>query len=188
MNIVERLAERAARRREQRVANGGHYRDDHDALGGVLGNLDCEYRLAVQRGTDRRELGRILSALAGCELAEAYLCHARGWDRTSPGHSEATRLSGLLLLELSWCATEGTHWRGVRHPELEPVAGELRDVALAYAGWAPNPHGNLGDPPPAPATIGQRLGELMDGLWGLVPGQPTETLAVLADIHQDGTR
>lgn len=198
MNIIERLADRATRRHEQRITNGGHYRDDVDDLGGVAANRATEYRLAVGHGANREELGRILEALGGCELATAHLYTAMG-PRIAPGHAETTRLSGLLLLEIAWAAGDPDSrpggevkpfYRGVRN-EFEfgrgGIPNALKWLALAYQGWAPEPRGNLAQAGPAP-TVAQRLRELMDTVRGVIPGQPTETLAVLVSIHEDGKR
>ncbi|MGH4017929.1 MAG: hypothetical protein ACRDT0_01520 [Pseudonocardiaceae bacterium] len=189
--LLGRVVAWTRRREERRGIAGAHHRSDLDALGGIAARMTVDYRVAVARGADRGLLAGILTGIAGCYLAASRCCAAMGWDPDprpgKPSHAESTRLAGLLAHEVAYAAAEGTDYCGMRAFELrtEPIAQAIRHVALAYAGWAPNPHGTLGVPG-GPVTVEQRLDELLGAVLDVTRGPAVELLASLAVAHGRG--
>lgn len=177
MNLIDRLIARSDRRAERRSIAGRHHLDDVRTLGAITGSMIVDYRVAVARDEPRENLARILTGIAGCDLAASCFC-AAGWDPyprpDEPSHAEATRLGGLIVLEVAYCAAEGLAYRGVRAIEYqrEPIGEALRNVALAYVGM------------PGEWVVSVRLRELMDAARVVAGGQALERLATLTDEHR----
>lgn len=195
MTVTDRvlgwLQDRCDRRAERACLTATHHLNHVDDLGAIAASMTVDYRLAVSRGADRAVLAAILTGIGGCDLAAARCYVAAGWDPDrqpgKPSHGEDTRLAGLLAQELGYAAAEGRDYQGPRAVEFqtEPVAGGLGDVALAYAGWAPRPHGDLGEPGAA-VPVAERLDELLGVMHGRFGGATVETLAGLASAHRRG--
>lgn len=156
------------------------HRHDHFALDGVAYRMLGDYQHAVASGD--ANLANILTGIAGCALAMSRTNEAMGWnpDPTpdEPSVAESSRLSGLLVLEISYCAVEGTGYREVRCRELdtETVAAALRALAVAYHAEAA---GHLLTP-----TVGQCLSDLWHAVVEVIGGQAAESLVPLMIAHR----
>lgn len=191
MDIVDRFLRWMDRRAERRSLAGEHHIADAGELGAIAARMTVDYRVGVAQGADRRVLAQVLTGIGGCDLAASRCYAAAGWDPFprvgEPSHAESTRLAGLLCQEVAYAAAEGTGYRGVRAVEYQtgPIAAALREVALAYAGWAPKPHGSLGASG-EPVSVEQRLDELLHVVLEVTRGQAVETLAALTAAHRRG--
>lgn len=178
MSLADWWVTRMDRRAELRSLAGRDHLGDVATLGEIAARRTVDYRMAVVQGAPREDLAWILLGIAGCDVAAASCYHAVRWDPRSSlakvSHAEATRLGGLLVQEVAYCAAEGMEYRGVRAVEyqLEPIGEALRNVALAYVGM------------PGEWVVSVRLRELMDVAGDVARGQALETLAALADIHR----
>jgi hypothetical protein len=158
--------------------------DNRDDLDVIATYMVDSYASAVADGEMHDVLVESLTGLAGCHLAMSSTLPAMGEN-----DGEANRIAGLLALELSYCARERMDYRGVRTFEFqtETIAQALRNVALAYAGWAPNPYGNLAPPPEAPVPVGIRLNELWDAIAEQYNGRTADIVLVpLMEGAHDG--
>lgn len=179
MSLINRLLARSDRRAERRSIAGRHHLDDASTLGGKAASMTVDYRVAVARDEPRENLAWILTGIAGCDLAASACYHAAGWDPQpppdGPSHAEATRLGGLIVQEVAYCAAEGMEYRGVRAIEYQrvPIGEALRNVAIAYVGL------------PGEWVVSVRLRELMDAARVVAGGQALETLATLAAAHRE---
>ncbi len=172
---VDKAVAWAKRRVARETINDILYEPDLDELGGVADRMMADYRIAVEQRRPREELSWILTGLAGCELAMSR-CH-NGLDApTSVDLAGPLYLSGLLMLELSHAAGEGSFYRGVRAVEFRntQLANALGAVALVYGAWPSE-------------SSGVSLGHCLDELIPLVQvrGVQVETLSTLVHAHFD---
>jgi len=194
MSVVDRIAARVLAWRDRRAEPipASQSLDDAITLGEIAGRMLRDYQAAVAGGASPETLGEILTGIAGCELAASRCYVAAGWDPDrEPGrlsHGWETRLAGLLMQEVGYCAAEGIGYRGVRAREFEraPIAEALRNLALAYAKWAPLPTADL-RPAEQPVPVERRLDELVNAGLPIMGGPPVELVAALANAHQRGS-
>ena len=172
---VDKAVAWAKRRVARETINDILYEPDLDELGGVAERMMTDYRIAVEQRRPREELSWILTGIAGCELAMSR-CH-NGLDApTSVDLAGPLYLSGLLVLELSQAAGEGSFYRGVRAVDFrtEPIAEVMHSVALAYGAWETKPHG---------VSLGRYLDELIP--LAVDRGVRVETLSSLVHAYFD---
>lgn len=170
---VDKAVAWAKRRVARETINDILYEPDLDELGGVAERMMTDYRIAVGQRRPREELSWILTGIAGCELAMSR-CY-NGLDApTSVDLAGPLYLSGLLVLELSHVAGEGSFYRGVRAVEFRnaQLANALGAVALAYGAW---PSGSSG------VSLGHCLDDLIP--FAVDRGVQVETLSVLVHAH-----